>query len=158
MDSLPQYILQVCAAAILCSIAIVLLGDKGTIGSIGKLVTGLLLAITVAAPIAGFEFRQITGYLDGLQFQANAYTEEGQALAREEIAAVIKQRVEEYIRDKAADLGVQLEVTATVKLEDSFRVERVILQGAVSPLQKQKLQQMMENDLEISKERQQWTQ
>ena len=156
MENLQEYILRICAVGIICSIALTLLGDKGTVSAVVKLVTGLVLTLTVAAPLTQFRIGQISDYLDGLQFQASEFSQIGQTIAREEMAAVIKSKVEEYIRDEAAALGADLEVSATVSLNDDFQISSITLQGAVSPLHRQKLQQIMAQDLGVSKEHQIW--
>ena len=81
MDQLRQYILRVVIAAVLCGICVSLLGEKGTVGAMGKLVTGLVLALVMAAPfthLSGFHFFD---YLEDLQYQANVHTDKGQAMA-----------------------------------------------------------------------------
>ena len=156
MQDIQFYILRVCATGILCSIAFVLLGNKGIISTLGKFVAGLVLACTVAAPFAQFQFEQITDHLDGLHFQANSFSQAGQSMAKEELSAVIKSRVEEYIRDEASLLGVDLQVTASISTDNEFCIHEITLSGPVSPLHRQRLQEMMSRDLGVPKERLKW--
>ena len=156
MDQLRQYILRVVIAAVLCGICVSLLGEKGTVGAMGKLVTGLVLALVMAAPfthLSGFHFFD---YLEDLQYQANVHTGKGQAMAKTELNSVIKSRVEEYIRDEAENIGASVEVSAEISLEVSLQIRRITLRGAVSPLHRQKIQAMILSDLNVAKEQLKW--
>ena len=69
---------------------------------------------------------------------------------------IIKGETEAYILDKAASLGVELEVD--VLLEDMYPMapKTVRLSGSVSPYVRNRLQNIIAEELGISKENQIW--
>ena len=79
---------------------------------------------------------------------------EGTALAADAKADIITAQVEAYILDKAA--LYQAPVTVDVTLDEEGTPVSVRLSGAVSPYAKTRLSEMMETDLGIKKEAQQW--
>lgn len=156
MDQLRQYILRVVIVAILCGISMSILGQKGTVGAMGKLVAGLALTLTVVAPLTQLSTVDFFDYLDDLQIQANSHSAYGQSLAKTELHRVIKTRLEEYIRDEAAKIGASLNVAADITVEESLTIHSITLQGAVSPLHRQKILSKILSDLNISKEKLLW--
>ena len=157
MVQLKQYLLSVVAAAILCSIIMRLVGKKGALSAIVKLLTGLFLAVTVISPWAKLQIMDFSTYANGLSAQAQDAVEHGQAMAYLETSSIIKSRTEAYILDKAASLGLHLEVEVTVSGSEPPQPSAVTLRGAVSPYAKQQLQQIIAKDLGIPEGSQTWT-
>ena len=77
-------------------------------------------------------------------------------MAAREINAIIIEQLQAYILDKAADLGAELEVEILMPDDGSGQPQGVVLRGAVSPYAKTRLQQIIAEDLDIAKEKQQW--
>lgn len=154
MEAIREYLLSVIAAAILSGIAVSLLGKKGTIGATVKLLSGVVMILTVAGPLADIR-------LDGQlalfsELTDDAYVASGENSAREAMAEIIKAKTEAYILDKAEELGVTLSVTVSLSQEQIPTPSAVILTGNVSPYAKQSLAQMLVEDLGISTEAQTW--
>ena len=77
---------------------------------------------------------------------------------QELVARIISGRVQAYILDKAAALGLNI----TVELEMETRADTpypkaVIIRGEAAPAQKQQLQQYLEQTVAIPVQRQVWT-
>lgn len=156
MDSIRQYLLSVAAAAIICGIAIGLSGKKSAYSTIVKMLTGLILAVTVIAPLANMKLMDFSDYIDGLSIEADDAVLEGEIMAREATASIIKSNIEAYILDKAASMDLNIEVEVTLSSTSPPGPSAVLITGAVSPYSKEVLMQYIATDLGIPKENQAW--
>ena len=95
--------------------------------------------------------------MDSWQEEAADAAQLGINEAKKAQNAIIKQQLEAYILDKATQYHVDLQVEITLSKTGNAVPVAVSLQGAIAPYAKQQLQEMLENDLGISKENQQWT-
>lgn len=157
MDWIRQYILSITAAAIISGILSGILGKKGTIGTIGSMLCGLFLSIAIIRPIAKIELSSWSDWLQDLTLDAGSYVSEGENIASDAAADIIKAQSEAYILDKAASLGLTLEVSVTVGGEELPVPESVTIRGAVSPYHRSRLETVIAEDLGIAKENQRWT-
>lgn len=151
-----QYLLSVVAAAIISGIVTKLLGTKGTLGTVGKLVVGLFLAFTMIAPLRTVRIAEDWDITSAYADEADQVVADGKNQTRQALQACIKERCEAYILDKARALNVDLEVAVTVSDEDIPAPEYVYLNGNVSPNARNKLTDIISEDLGIPKEAQQW--
>ena len=155
MEALREYLLSVTAAAIVCALVRRLLAGKGSAETMGKILAGIFMALTVLSPLTQLRLPQ----LSELPFSADAQqaVQAGEESARKALAERITAGAEAYILEKAA----AMQATLTVKVElssDPIPVPlRVYLQGNIAPYAKQKLQTMIRQDLGIDKENQVWT-
>lgn len=150
------YILSVVAVAIVCAVVRSLLDEKSSTGQILKMLSGILMTVTVVAPLANITFDNITGYLNGISVDANEYATEGKADARAEINKIIKSRTEAYILDKAASMGLEIAVEVELDGSNDSIPCGVTISGAVSPYAKQVLGAYIADNLGVSKENQRW--
>lgn len=157
MESLRTYLIGLVAAAILTGIVTQLMGDKGTQGAMIKLISGLFLVFTVIAPIANIDLSGLRDFSADFSEAGEEAALIGEDITRESLAAVIKQRSEAYILDKAAGLDVELEVDVTVSDDKMPVPSAVLLRGKVSPYAKARLQSIIVQNLGIDKEKQIWT-
>lgn len=156
MDSIKNYLISVIAAAIISGIATGIVGKKGTVGAITKLITGLFLIITVISPWSKLDIGWLSDYYSEYSIQAFDLITQGEAAAQDEITAIIKRQVEAYILDKASLLGMEIEVEVTMSETQPPTPESVTVIGAVAPYGKQRLEYILCNDLGIAKENQFW--
>ncbi len=157
MDAIRQYVISIVAAAILCAILNSLFAEKGTPGSLMKLISGIFLAFVVIRPIADMDLTEFPSVLDIYSSDASAAVEAGENIAWEANAAIIKQQTEAYILDKAESLNAQLTVEVTLSADTIPVPTAVRLSGDVSPYAKAVLESVLEEELEIAKENQLWT-
>lgn len=157
MESLRAYLIGLVAAAILTGIVTQLMGDKGTQGAMIKLISGLFLVFTVIAPIANIDLSGLRDFSADFSEAGEEAALIGEDITRESLAAVIKQRSEAYILDKAAGLDVELEVDVTVSDDKMPVPSAVLIRGKVSPYAKARLQSIIVQNLGIDKEKQIWT-
>lgn len=153
---MKTYILSIVAAAIVCAVTRSLLNEKSAAGQIVRLLGGLLMTITVIAPLADITFEHITDYFDDLSIETDGYVESGETAAQESMKGIIKSQTEAYILDKANSMG--LEIAVEVVLDDSNNSVPcgVKIIGALSPYAKEVMGTYMEDTLGIAKENQQW--
>ncbi len=154
--NIKGYILSIIAAAILCAVISGLVEQKTATGQLIRLLGGILMAITVIAPITSIRFTNITDYLNDLTVSANVYVEQGTVAAQESIGGIIKSQTQAYILDKANRMG--LEIAVEVELDDSNdqSPSGVTITGALSPYAKEILSSYITDTLGIAKENQQW--
>lgn len=157
MDSIKNYLISVIAAAIISAIATGIVGKKGTVGAVIKLLAGLFLIITAIYPVTKLNFDALPDYFSEYSIQASAFSSKGEAIAQDEITAIIKSQVEAYILDKASLMNMEIEVQVTMSGSKPSIPESVTVKGTISPYGKKYLEQILCNDLDIAKENQFWT-
>lgn len=155
MESLRQYVITVTAAAIIAGILAGFMDEKSSSGGLIRLIAGLFLAFAVISPVVQLDWDGITASLSDFSAEGSLAAAEGENIASETYSSIIKSETEAYILDKAAELSAELEVEVT--LDDGYVPAFVAIRGAVSPYAKLRLQQILEDDLGISKENQIWT-
>ncbi len=157
MDSLRQYILSVTAASLVCAMAGRLLPKSGTAASIGKMVMGIFLALTVISPWAKLQLTQLEDLQLTVRADADAAVADGNSRTNLALQDIIKSQTEAYILDKAQQLNLALTVQVELTGEHIPVPTAVRLQGDASPYAKSRLQAIIVQDLGIAKENQLWT-
>lgn len=156
MEGLRQYLISVTAAAMICGIAKTVADEKTVSGAVIRLVAGLVMTVTVLAPVVRLDLGVVPELTAGIAAEAKQAAAVGEDLAEEELRSIIIDRLEAYILDKAAAFGARLQVEILMPEDGSIEPEGIILRGDVSPYAKQRLQQIITEDLNIAKEKQQW--
>lgn len=156
MDTLRAYLLAVSGAALLCGIINRFLGKERT-GQLVKVLTGLLLVITIIQPLGNV----CTDFFEDFSIQLSDDAESAVALGEKQtqkaLADIIKTESGAYILQKASELGIEVQVTVEVTNSDIPTPVAVRITGAAAPFAKTQLQSFIEQQLGISKENQQWT-
>ncbi len=156
MQGICAYLLSVAAAGIICAVCARLLPKDGTVGTLGKMIMGVFLAVTVIRPLTG-QYLPITpeGWKQWSQESENAVSQ-GKEYSQKALQDIIKQRTEAYILGKAGQLKAELTVRVSLT-EDEIPVPRSVeLKGNVSPYAKKTLQTMLSQELGIPEENQIW--
>ena len=156
MSVLKEYVVSIVAAAIVCAVARGLLGKKTATGRIAYLMSGILVAVTVIAPLRNISFYGVTDYWDDLSYDAQKYVNEGMALAAKQRIDIIKSQSEAYILDKANRMGLQIAVEVELDGYNGNIPCGVVISGNVSPYAREQLGSYMEDTLGIAKENQEW--
>ncbi len=151
-----QYLLGVVTAAMISGIVMKLLGNKGTLGAMGKLVAGLFLTFTVVSPLKNIRLNDLSAFSLPFLEAGQCATEEGKNQTHSAIAMRIKQGCEAYILDKAQALDVELQAEVTVSGDEIPVPTAVRLKGDVSPSARTTLADMIARELDIPKEEQTW--
>ena len=154
MESMKAYLLSVICASVACAIVGSITENKGTNGALMKLISGIFLVFTLISPIASLKIEEISIFTSGLQENAATAAAAGRSISEESMDAIIKAETEAYILDKAAILDALL--TVEVSLDTQHRPASVTLCGTVSPYVRNRMESILEEDLGIKKENQQW--
>lgn len=153
---MKSYVLSVVAAAIVCAMIQVLLGRKSAIGRIAQLLSGILMAITVIAPLGRISFQGISEYWDDVSLDAQGYVTDGTSMAENQMRDIIKSQCEAYILDKANRMGLQISVEVELDGSNGNIPCAVVVNGTVSPYARAQLGSYIEDTLGIAKENQKW--
>lgn len=153
MASVKSYFLCILSVSILCGVILSFFDKKSAAAGQMKLLTGIILTITVIRPIIDVRLQNIAYYTDDICKQADIAADYGEVVARQEMESIIKTRLQAYILDKATAWNTELEVEVFV--QECMPVG-VLLSGAVSPYVKVQLENWIAGTLDIPKEAQQW--
>jgi len=157
MDGIKEYILSVAAAAILCAVVRRLLEKKGTAGSVGKLLTGIFMTVTVLSPLTGLTVGPMDEIMDDYRMIAQEAVAQGEKSTANALRQSISQQMEAYIIEKALALGADIQVEIRLS-EDLYPTPiGVRLSGQIAPYAKSRLQRIIEEDLGVGEEDQIWT-
>lgn len=157
MDAIREYILCVTGAAVICGAVKALVGRKGTAASLIHLICGLFLVVTAVSPLVKLEIGDLQDYLSGFELETDQIVAQGEMDAQLAMKDIIKEQTQAYILDKAGSLEVEIEVTVTLSDSDPPIPCAVFIAGDVSPYAKARLSRIMEEDLGIPGEAQQWS-
>lgn len=156
MDAARAYLLSVTGAALLCAMANGFLGKKGSAGA-ARLLTGLFLGLTVLKPLGNWNPDFFEDISFSISDAAQEAVEQGEGLSKKELANIIKEKTSAYILEKAKQYNAELHVVVEVS-DDTIPVPvRVRIMGQIGPYAKSQLQTIIQEQLGISKENQQWT-
>ena len=114
------------------------------------------MTITVLSPVVQLDLNTLPVLTENFTTQAKAAAAAGEEVAVDKIITIITEETQAYILDKAATFGAKIQVEVRIAKDGSYRPDAVTLQGSVSPYAKSRLQQIIEDDLQIAKEDQQW--
>ena len=157
MSSVGTYILRLTAAAVICGLISGIVGTKGALAPIVRLMTGLFLCFTVISPFLQVNVAYFSDYLEDLQSNGDQIVADSETAVKKELETIIKSKTEAYILDKAASYGAELTVEVTVDTSPVPVPNGIRLRGGISPYGKKQLQQIIANDLGIALEAQIWT-
>ena len=146
------------AAAILCGMITILLGNKGTIGVVVKLLSGLLMILAVISPWTTISFDGFFGWANDISADGNNIVADATDAANVAYRAGIKQGIEAYVLEKAKDYGCTLVAEVTLSEDAVPKPVGITLKGNIAPYAKSVLSTMIAEELGIDREEQIWTQ
>lgn len=157
MSEVSGYLLSIVGASFLVSLVCTFPQKKG-IKRVVTLCGGLFLLLTLVRPILSFRFGDLAKYLDQYQVDDTVIRDALEA-GQNESARLITQQTEEYILDKAAELGADItpEVTLAALSEHYQYPYSVTLRGQCTQSQRQELTTYISRTLGIPEERQIWS-
>lgn len=153
MEAVREYLISIVAACML-SVAACAMVRQPLVQKAVRLIGGLLVLFVVAAPLVRLDFAALTEKLtisDG-GFDAQTAQEERHEAWKKHI----KQTAEQYISDKAAELGATLRVTVEVSDDEIPVPVGVTLAGTANLAQRAQLEQYLAQELNINAEGQEW--
>ena len=150
---MTAYIYTVTAAALISAILVTLAG-RGSTGALVKVLAGIFMALTVVSPILKVELPDPQTWMSGIETDGAAAAAAGEELADEAMRAIIIERTQAYVMDKAARFDVA--VAVDVDLDQLGIPVAITLTGHVSPEVKAKMAQELAADLGLGEEVQNW--
>jgi len=156
-EALRTYLLAVTAACLFSSILLALV-PQGSVKRAMTFVCGLAVILTALGPVvkldAGALARSISRAKIASDETASGITVDNRAL----ISAIIKEKTETYIWDKAEELGFRPSVRVTMEDGGDYPYPaRVSIAGTFTEAQKKELSEALEEELAIPKECQEWS-
>ena len=156
MDAIQEYLIRIICTAVVCAVITHLTHNNKTQGAILKIMTGVFMVLTVIAPLKQLDLQDLNAWeLPGNQEAAQAIAA-GKEQTQIELRKSIKAQLEAYILQEASHYDARISVEVTLGEEEYPGPESVLITGSVSPYAKRQLAAMMENQLGIPKEAQQW--
>ena len=156
MDFVRQYLLSLMASAIICAIVKSVTNEKTFSGGMIRLIAGIIMTLTVLSPVMSLDIGDLPSLTAELTADAEAAAATGKEMADAEMKAIIIRQTQAYILDKAADYGAALVAEVIMPQDGSLKPLGVIISGSASPYAKAQLQKIIADDIQISKENQQW--
>ena len=158
MNWLSRYLLSVTVAAIICALLTELVSPEKASGKIIKLLAGIFMSITVVTPWKSIQFSDIGEYIQDFNYDAESAADLGAQYRQAELQRIIKAQTEAYILDKAASLGVEVQVEVDVSdgsppIPCTVRLDT----KALAPYVRERLKTCIANDLGIPEEQQTWS-
>ncbi len=154
MSTFREYVLRIVAVALICAV-LSLLGGESKQKELLRVLNGLMMSFIVILPLSNMNWEQLPIFGGGFSETGEVFAQEGKLAARNAVGDIIKAETEAYILDKAAALNASL--TLDILLSEENIPERVILSGSISPYARQQLEVILETELGIAKENQQWS-
>lgn len=156
IEAVRGYLLRLCAGAFFSALLLAVI-PQGTPRRMAALLCSLLLAFLALSPLAGLDYDALSESIGRLEL-AQEQARTGIALQNRELTArIISERVEAYILDKAAELGLDITVQLQINAQAGTPYpEAVTIYGAANTAQRQRLQRYIEQNLGIAPERQEW--
>lgn len=152
-----SYLFGIIAAAGILGIVSGLTNPKSAAGGLIRMIGGLYLMFVVIQPLAHFDFDALADYAEQKLTVGMISSDEGENHSRAAMAGIIKRECESYIMDKALACGIALQVEVHVTEDEIPVPDSVVLYGTAFGHQKQNVEQFIEEDLNIPKEKQKWT-
>lgn len=155
--AIRDYLLSVVAASLLSGI-LLSVTPNGAVRRTLSFLCGLVILLAALGPMARLDAERLSQSIAGLRLETKRAAREAESGSQELMAAIIKERSEAYIWDKAAALGISLSrVAVEVRTEGDWPVPRAVRVGArCTAAQRQRLSALIEQDLAIPPEKQEW--
>lgn len=157
MSEPRTYLLAVTASALICCITKTLAGGKGLTAGLIRVLCGIFLCVSIAAPLADFQIRKLSDFSVGILQDGASASAYGEQLSRDSMAEIIKQKTQAYILDKAASLDG--EITVEISLSETVPCVPCAVEicGRISPYGRTVLSALIYTELGIDREAQTWS-
>ena len=155
-DSFRTYLFSICAAAVL-SVLVPMLISKNMIRKTTEFACGLLLLVVVVSPVVQLDLTDFRQIISSYMLDPSTTFAEQNAAEGNFTAERISLQCEEYILDKAEAIGMNIQVEVHMNEDMLYPLPvRVMISGRYSPWQKEKLSFILEQDLGVPENQQEW--
>ena len=155
-ESIRAYLLSVVAAALLTSILLAVI-PGGLLKRTATLVSGLFLILVCINPFYEVSWSDLAQSISRMMMQQEQQEAQIEVHSLDVACKLIKQQTESYILDKAASMGLNLDVEVTVSTDAEYPYPSAVrLTGTVTKQQRESLAQFMEDQLAVPAAAQEW--
>lgn len=158
MEGVREYLLSVTAGAMVCGILNALIGEKGSLSGLFKLISGLFLCFLIISPLAKVNITELPQLAGNLLADGQQAAQEGVQSSDSMLRQIITDETRAYIMDKARTYGAELQVEITLSDTDPPVPVACTIAGALSPYVRQQLRKILITDLGIPEENHTWKQ
>ena len=156
MEKLKGLVLCLGAGAILIGILSEFTNSKSGSGIVFRISAGIFLVLQILQPAAEWNPEFWSDYFAQTMAQAEAESNRGTEYADSMVEEIITDRTRAYILDKAEAYHASLNVEVALDEGGMPAPVGITVSGDISPYGKKSLQRIIENDLNIPRERQIW--
>lgn len=151
-----EYFIRLTAVSIF-TVILRKLAPSGESGRAIRLSTGIVILLVAFAPLAEADLVSAAQQVVRSGFSDLLSTRPVDLEANSLLEGLITQEAEAYILDKADAMGAEISARVSTKIEDRYPIPwSVQITGSVTGEQKNTLRQIIETDLGIPEERQEW--
>lgn len=154
-----DWIRSIAAAALIASLAMALT-PKGKVQRVLKVVCGVLLIIAIISPLTDGGTENISVDLAEYRAKADKIADTAEENDMNLSRGIIEREFEEYILDKASEIGVFLQsadVTVEWGTDGYWYPCEVTLEGEITTGDRNRLSAVIESELGIPTDRQNWS-
>lgn len=155
MGGIRGYLVSVVSVCMLCVPAGVLV-KKESMQKIVRLLSGVLVLLVVLRPLLHIDMEDVSKKLEEVCREYSFDTGQLKTDTQNQMAAYIKEATQTYIEEKAAALGALVKAEVTLSEEEYPVPVGARLTGTVTPEQLGELRKILETELNIPKEQQEW--
>lgn len=153
MEQCKQFVLSIVICVLCCGIvSCMITGTKRK--RIIRLICGTAISVTMLYPLTEIKLEDFSDFLSDYSDSAEIYVSLGQQRAQSEKERYIKDASEAYISNMAAKFDAVVE--ANILLDENQVPSFVQIQGCITPEVKEELGRILEVDMGITKENQEW--
>lgn len=156
MDSLGKYLTSIAAAAIICGVISKLYPKSSAGNSIIQMMCGVFMVLTAVSPWLKLPIYDFTAYVASFNQQADLASNWGIEEAEEYKRMLITEKVSTYILDKAAELGIVIDIEVILSEDEKSIPCGIIIKGEVPEEKKHQMEKLLENELGIRRADQIW--
>lgn len=155
MNGIKEYIYAIVCASVICGIFIGFSPNKGVTSIYITQLVGIVMVTVLICPLRSIDIQKIPELLTDYKQDAQMAADIGQRSANSKQREIISQQICAYILDKATSLG--LDITVEISLDEEMGCPwEVRLEGSVSPYAKQRLGNIIAQELAVPEERLIW--
>ena len=151
-----QWMMGIFAAALLTAVAMVITPKNKKIVALAG---GLIMILAAVKPLGELTYQDISAQIAKYQIKADELRSGINVGNAEIMALIIQEQAEAYILDKAAELGLEIEVEVTTQqASDGWPYPTdVKVTGQLSESDIQRLGRIISEDLAVAPDRQEWS-
>ena len=140
-----KYLLQIIAAAVLCSMAGSLCA-KSHFASAVRMLTGIIMLLSILQPVFSFRIDNWRFELEDLAALRDEIVSEGSMQAEAFAAGIISEKINAYVEDKATEFGADLQAETIVSDGVPMKIN---LYGAASAYARTQISSWIEKEIGI---------